>query len=92
MCRCKVNYSGTFFWFVIQRNIFYSQLIQTLQKNPKSVLKSFYDFDIAFRACVHGWRIRFFEHNFAENKGAGVQWTPLLSRSTDRDDSRDSKI
>ncbi len=32
------------------------------------------------------------EHNYDEYKGAGVQWTPLRSRSTDRGDSRDSKI
>ncbi len=33
-----------------------------------------------------------FEHNFDEYKGAGVRGTPLRSRSTDRDDSRDPKM
>lgn len=42
---------------------------------------------IVIRACVHREDVRIFEHNLAECKGAGVRWTPLRSRSTDRDDS-----
>jgi hypothetical protein len=43
------------------------------------------------RTCSHRICTWIFEHNFDEGKGAGVQWTPLQSRSTDRDDSWDSK-
>lgn len=36
--------------------------------------------------------VQIFERNFDEYKGVGVRWTSLRSRSTDRDESRDSKI
>jgi hypothetical protein len=43
--------------------------------------------DFRIRTCSHRICTWIFEHNFDEGKGAGVQWTPLQSRSTDRDDS-----
>lgn len=43
------------------------------------------------RTCPCRNYVRLIENNFNEDKGAGIQLIPLQSRSTDRDDGRDSK-